>query len=363
MLNQRMKFFLLRIYARIGKYIYWQYWPGRIFYVPVFLYYLWLSLVYGSFTLPTAANPGLINGGIVGDSKSRSLLQLQAHHPSATAPTALIKGSTPAERYEALKKACSELSISLPYVLKPDNGRAGAGVRVIRSLEQARAYCSLEVPFIVQGYSPGPHEAGVYYYRYPHEKLGQIYSITHKIFPTVIGDGKHTVEQLIFLDSSARFLARTYLERLGDTLAQQIPPVGEKVPLVQAGNRGQGCIFVDGMHLWSPALEKRFDEISHGVKGFFVGRYDVRYSDREEFVAGKGFEIVELNGAGALAITFDDTRQTLFGAYGMLMGAWDIIFKIAKENKVTGVTVPGLKHIWNEVRKDLEAINAYGASD
>ena len=36
-----------------------------------------------------------------------------------------------------------------------------------------------------------------------------------------------------------------------------------------------------------PALERRVDEIARAVPGFFIGRFDVRYSDVERFKAGE----------------------------------------------------------------------------
>ena len=46
----------------------------------------------------------------------------------------------------------------------------------------------------------------------------------------------------------------------------------------------------------TPDLEAAFDCVARHFDGFFVGRFDVRYANPEEFLAGRGFAIVELNG-------------------------------------------------------------------
>ena len=49
-------------------------------------------------------------------------------------------------------------------------------------------------------------------------------------------------------------MAATYLKR-HDAIRGKILAAGERLKLVEAGNHCQGCIFRDGMHLWSEALE------------------------------------------------------------------------------------------------------------
>src|SRR5262249_2721177 len=47
----------------------WEFWPTWLFYLPVGFYYGWLGLRYRSLTLPSAANPVIPTGGLVGESK------------------------------------------------------------------------------------------------------------------------------------------------------------------------------------------------------------------------------------------------------------------------------------------------------
>ena len=77
---------------------------------------------------------------------------------------------------------------------------------------------------IVQRYVVGPCEAGVFYYRFPHESRGHIFAITEKIFPTITGDGIHTVEELIRTDHRAALMARTYLRRFAPRRDEILAP-------------------------------------------------------------------------------------------------------------------------------------------
>ena len=101
-----------------------------------------------------------------------------------------------------------------------------------------------------------------------------------KSFPTITGDGIRTVEELIRADSRAALMARIYLRRFASRRNEILPP-GEILKLVETGNHAQGCIFRDGMHLWTEALERVIDEISQKLPGFFIGRYDIRYENEK----------------------------------------------------------------------------------
>ena len=76
----------------------------------------------------------------------------------------------------------------------------GALLRAIVHLKSTTA------PILVQSYVEGPHEIGVFYYRFPHETHGQIFAITEKLFPVVQGDGRSTVAELIWRNPRARFM-------------------------------------------------------------------------------------------------------------------------------------------------------------
>jgi hypothetical protein len=185
---------------------------------------------------------------------------------------------------------------------------------------------------ILQRYAPGPFEAGIFYYRLPDQEQGHIFSITDKIFPFVTGDGESTLEQLIQNDKRARHLADIYLARFHNQ-KNRIVPVGERIKLVEAGNHAQGCIFRDGWHLYSEKLRKQIDELSRALPGFYIGRYDIRYSNRGDLLEGRNFTIIELNGVASEATNIYDERNSLSSAYRTLFAQWRLIFEIGVTNQ------------------------------
>src|SRR6184192_2527403 len=148
----------------------WEFWPAWIFYIPVAIYYLLLAIRYRSFTLPTAANPKIQNGGFIGESKQEILELLQETDSEFVADAYLLEGWTTSDRLLALHRLCRTHKIAPPFILKPDVGQRGNGVRLIKSLRDALNYLlEVDAPVILQRYAPGPYEAGVFYFRHPGE--------------------------------------------------------------------------------------------------------------------------------------------------------------------------------------------------
>jgi membrane protein DedA with SNARE-associated domain len=352
-----------RLAGFIGRWRHWEFWPMWLFYPPVALYYAWLAIKYRGALLPTAANPGILAGGIVGESKMATLRELVATSPEFTAEAELIAGSNTEARLTSLRGICARRNIPYPFIIKPDLGQRGAGIKLVRDEAQAVAYLrQTTAPLLVQRFVPGPFEAGVFYYRFPGESRGVIFAITEKIFPMVTGDGEATVAELIWRDPRARCLAAKYLVRLAGR-ENDVLPEGVSLKLVEAGNHAQGCIFRDGMRLHTPALAERIDAISQKLTGFYIGRYDIRYATEAGFSAGESFQIVELNGASAEASSIYDRRNSLWQAYRTLFRQWDLVFAIGAENRRRGCATTKLSRLWRQWR-DYSALEAtYPAAD
>src|SRR5262249_3017907 len=257
-----------------------------------------------------------------------------------TADSYLIESGTRAERLSRIRRLFDENTLQFPFVLKPDVAQRGAGFRKIESFAQAQDYLALvSAPLILQRYAPGPNEAGIFYYRFPNATAGHIFAITRKRFPFIVGDGHHTVRELVDSDPRARFLAETYLRRFAAN-ADHILPAGERLRLVESGNHCQGCIFSDGGDLNSEALRAAIDRISRKLPGFFLGRYDIRYESDEQLRAGKDFTIVELNGAASEATNIYDDHNTLWSAYATLYRQWALAYRIGAANRDRGHKPP-----------------------
>lgn len=352
-----------RVRAVFGRLTRWEFWPAWLFYAPVAVNYLRLAIRYRGFTLPTAANPGMFSGGFVGESKIATLRDLYAGSPEFTAEAHLLDSAPPAERLAALEQLRDRHQINYPFILKPDVGQRGVGVKPIWTTDQAATYLhQTSAPLVVQRYVTDPHEVGVFYYRFPHEPRGRIFAITEKIFPNVVGDGRHTIEELVWRDRRARFIAEKYLQRFGERRAEVVP-AGEIVKLVEVGNHAQGCIFRDGSHLCSEELERRIEEISQRLDGFFIGRYDIRYSSEDDLRAGRNFQVIELNGAASEVTSIYDARNSLFAAYRTLFRQWELVFAIGAANRARGWPPLGLALLWRKWRENTSLIASYPPAD
>lgn len=332
----------------------WEFWPAWLFYLPIGLNYLRLSIKYRSLSLPTCANPGMFTGGMIGESKQETLSALAAAHPQWVASSTLIREGEISKRMTDLGEWMQSIGSVFPIVLKPDVAQRGSGFKVVRSAADAESYFrAVDVPVIAQKYIPGPLEAGIFFHRFPTGGKGKIFAITKKIFPVISGDGVRSIEELIRADARASILAETYLRRFDRKRTSVLAP-GETLRLVEAGNHAQGCIFRDGMHLWSSRLEARIDAISKDLPGFYIGRYDVRFRSVEELRMGEGFAILELNGAASEATSAYDAGKSLREAYAILFQQWELVFAIADENRKRGHRADPLATIFSEWRRYQE---------
>jgi membrane protein DedA with SNARE-associated domain len=323
----------------------WEFWPPALFYIPVAIKYLALSMKYRSFALPTIANPGMETGGMIGESKYDTLAELSLSHPNYVAETYLAPFESVEQQLNCILRLRSVKNLEYPLVFKPDVGQRGFGFKLIHSDEEAQSYIeSFRQDTLVQKYAPGPHEAGILYYRFPNEDRGKIFAITDKVFPAVTGDGNRTLEALIHADARTSIVAGIYLKRF-ESERDMVLAEGETRRLVEAGNHCQGAVFLDGTRLWSPELEARIEEISQSVDGFFVGRYDVRYADENSLRSGRCFQIIELNGASSEATSIYDPRNSLRNAYRTLFRQWEIIFAIGDQNRKRGLRPTSLRTV------------------
>jgi membrane protein DedA with SNARE-associated domain len=349
--------------AWVSRWRHWEFWPPWLFYPPVMLYAVWLTIKYRGLAIVTVANPGIFTGGMVGESKMDTLKKLSATSPDFTARAELIEGNDVETRLRSLVAIRARLAIDLPFILKPNLGQRGDGVKLIREASQAIDYITrFKVPLVVQQYAPGPLESGIFYYRFPNETRGKIFAITEKLFPVITGDGRSTVAELVWRDARARLIAGKYLKRLGARQGMVLAK-GESLKMVEAGNHAQGCIFRDGMRLWTPELEARMDEISLKVTGFFIGRYDLRFSSEADLRAGKNFQIIELNGAASEATSIYDSRNSLWSAYRTLFRQWDLVFGIGAANRALGCVPTPPRVVWKAWRDYQKLAATYPGAD
>lgn len=356
-----------------------EFWPSWVFYAPVVAHALWLGARAGHPLAFTAVNPGIpCGGGLVGESKFGILAALAGRpgererlgpgelgRGSPIAPTHLIRaGGPPSERAARVEALLADGASGLawPFILKPDQGQRGAGVRLARSMEDVRAYFDRQAgDVLAQAYHPGPEEVGVLWVRTPEAprgRTGVVFSITRKRFQHAVGDGVRTLERLILDHPRLRRQARTFLARFPDA-ATRVPAAGERVRLNVAGNHCQGTLFEDGGDLLTPALEAAIDALAAAFPGpdgrpggLDFGRFDLRFRSEADLRAGRldAGAIVELNGSGAESTNVYDPRRSARWAYATLRAQWGHLYRLGRERMDAGERPLGPLELWRTAR-------------
>jgi membrane protein DedA with SNARE-associated domain len=322
-----------QLHAQLSKLWRWEFWPAWVFYLPLVPWYLVLSARYRGLTVWTAANPAIPAGGVVGESKADILAKLPREW---IVPTLLVPAGEHGARARFVREELEARGWAFPLIAKPDAGQRGTGVAKVHDAVELEKYLLAHAhPVLVQPYHAGPFEAGVFYYRLPGAVHGHIFSVTDKVFPVVTGDGTSALAELIWAHPRYRMQAHLFLARHSADV-NRVPATGERFALTVVGNHSQGTLFRNGAHLVTPELGAAFDAIAKHFDGFFIGRFDVRYSDETEFRAGRGFAIVELNGATSESTNLYDPTWSIWRAYRVLFRQWALLFRIGHENRRRG---------------------------
>lgn len=348
-----------RIRAQVWRWISHEFWPTWISHVLLAPTHITQTLRYKRPVIFTATNPGIAGaGGFVGERKSTLSGSLQAAG-APLLPTILLRVHSDDQRRLARAKRILQQHPELggyPVVLKPDRGERGAAVRVCRSdadvLEQITRVRS---DMVMQKFEPAPHEVGLFWVRLrpPGEadeqgREGKIFSVTRKIFPQIVGDGRRTLRQLVLNDDRFRVQEPVFARRFGAAI-DRVPPAGERVKMGMTGNHSQGCRFEDGAHLITEALTdaidgicRRFPDADGSPGGLDIGRFDIRYADEDELKAGRGFSVIELNGSSAEATNVYDPTRTWWWAIEVMSKQWGHAYRLGAMRRSMGREPVGL---------------------
>jgi hypothetical protein len=296
----------------------------------VFLYWLVLAARARSLFFFSASNPGILSGGMMGESKSEVLKLV----PGDVKPqTVLVE--LPAT-VDSVRKQVLDHGMSFPFIFKPDLGERGWMVRRITSVHDIEQYLKeIRTDFIIQPLVQLPLEFGVFYIRYPDKPKGRVTSVTMKGFLSVTGDGKSTLRDLIHSLDRAKLQWDVLRIKYSDEL-DSVLPAGEVKELVSIGNHCLGTTFINANHLITPKLNESFDRISSQVKGFYFGRYDLRCASFEDLESGKVM-IVELNGCGAEPAHIYHPGASFWKALGTLFVHVHDMYRISAINHSMGV--------------------------
>ncbi len=349
---------LLGTFVRITSH---EFWPSFVLYLPLVPWLLYLGLKHRGVMTFTCANPAIeAGGGFVGESKA-TLAKAFAKAMPTFLPAVLIEPGPVEERLDHLRQAMETQKISkeYPVILKPDAGQRGYAVKLAKNEDEARQYLTaMPRPVVAQSFHPGPHELGVMWVRHldaadqprhhpeAQHETGFIFSITIKDFAHVVGDGTHTIEQLIYRHGRYRAQADTFLTRLADNRLR-IPDAGEHVKLNESGNHAQGTLFRDGSDRLTPELRTFINQVIDAFSvdhpdptwqdnGLDFGRFDLRYGHEDDLTTCTNLGIVEFNGTSAESTNLYDPGRSIIWSYRVLFAQWRMLYALGARRRAQG---------------------------
>lgn len=354
---------------------FFEFWPAWFFYTPVVIYWLWLSVRYRNFGLPMVVNPNIALGGMVGESKLAILRQggELAHSYILPYLARELPVSSPLHKRDETLWAHVENDIALaeragiplPFVVKPELGCRGAGVRLIANANQLARYLRAfptDRRYVIQKLAPYAAEAGIFYEKMPGDAKGSVTSITLKYRPFVVGDGVRNLKTLIMCDRRASILRKIYFAK-NKTRLKEIPRKGEEVPLAFAGSHCRGSIFRNGNEYISQRLSDKIDSLMGDFPNFHYGRLDVKFKNVEKLSAGRDFVIIEINGVSSEKTHIWDSRTSLYQVFATLFEQYATLFKMGHKMRACGFRVPSARTLVATWIRELKQGNRYPSAD
>ncbi len=338
--------------------------PKWLICVPLVLQWLWLGVRYRSLTLPTAANPAITAGGLVGEGKLEYFRTMGALASAATAAHCGLRND-PGLDGPALAAVLDAAGLAFPVIAKPDLGLCGHGVRRIDDLHALQDYLA-RFPggetVVLQEYLAQPGEAGIFYARDPATGAGRIIGLALRSAPCVIGDGVRTMAALVAADPRARRAgASARHDAHFDPAA--VPAAGLSVRLATIGSTRVGGLYRDGADSITPALVAAIDAIARDMAQFHFGRFDVRFDSLAGLRAGTGLRIMEVNGAGSEAIEAWDPGTGLARGLRQIFLKQALLFAIGDARRREGVRPMPLLELARLNRRQLRLIARYPPSN
>jgi hypothetical protein len=338
--------------------------PKWLICVPLVIQWSWLALRYRSVTLPTAANPRITAGGMVGEGKLEYFAQMGALARAATAPSMGLRAARTLSD-TGLRDALTGAGLAFPLVAKPDLGLCGYGVCKLDTLAALRGYAERYPDgetIVLQQYLDDENEAGIFYARDPRSGEGRLIGLALRYYPRVTGDGVATLEQLICADLRARRVLASPAHACALDLST-VPAAGQTVRLSTIGSTRVGGLYRDGARLISAELSGAIDAIARDMPEFHFGRFDVRFRSEQELSAGTHFTIMEVNGAGSEAIQAWDPDIGLLDGLRMIFAKQRLLFAIGAANRQRGARPIGPLALMRLNRRQNRLIDQYPASN
>jgi len=346
---------------------FFEFFPTKLMYTPVAIKWLYLSVRHMSLTLPLIANPKLTLAGMVGVRKSELLKQATgACEESILAWENFIVSKQDADKQALIwLESINSFGLNFPFVCKPDIGCRGSGVKLIKNINELKQVIDSypeNTSLMIQKLADWKDEVGIFYVKMPGKMKGQIVSLTFKHSPKVIGDGIHTLKELLQKDNRAKDLLHLYENRNHKTW-NKILAQGRTHYLLFSASHCQGAVFEDARKHITIELTNVIDSIMQGLPEFYYGRLDVKYKNLEELKNGKNLQIIEINGASAESIHIWDRNTSFLDAIKTLLWQYTTLFKLGSYNRKKGYKPPGLLKFYKHWKIEKNLAKYYPDTD
>lgn len=338
--------------------LHWEYWSFGFVYFWIYPIWFYYCLRAGSLFFFNASNPRIKNGGFLAESKKDIYFSVT----QGLLPDSLF--FTPETSAEELTGRLRAANMNFPLIAKPDIGGRGRGVKKLTNEKELLHYlenCPLD--FHIQPFIELPQEIGLFYYRMPDQKCGNISGIVGKEFLQIVGNGFDSIETLINKDRRA-ILQKDFLQRAYGPELQHILPAGETKLLVPYGNHARGAKFIDLSSKISPALIQQMDKICKQIGEFHFGRLDIRFRSWETLEQGKEYCIIEINGAGSEPTHIYDPGHSIFFAWKEIVRHWHLLYRISRANHQRGFPYLSFKEglaMFRENRRQSRQLATFGS--
>lgn len=303
----------------------WHEIPMWLFYVPIGIAVIALSLRHLSPLAAMRANNGLEKGGLFPASKQDFFALFPANSPllpvSLKLPATLDLDGV-ASVFDGFARQLGR--VPELFVVKPDDGIQGQDIHFFGKLDELKRFWESgergNSDWLLQEYVDGI-EAAVFYNQMNRDRPGRILSMTRKWGFEVEPDGVSTIAQLIE-EAEADQATKRQVTKTNKGWLDEIPPSGGPLELMPVRNHHLGATFQDISQCITPELEAAVCWQLDQIKGYQYGRLDIRAPDFAALIKGEGIKVLEANALYSEPVHAYDPKYGLRDAYRIFISHW-----------------------------------------
>lgn len=298
------------------------YWVSKLFYYQSVMYGFLFSVRFLSPTFFSAINPELSFGGMFDDRKSDTYKLI----PNALLPrTKLIEHTGDSLNDKFLS------DLKFPLILKPDIGFKGFMVTKVDNESQLKEILPKfdSKAVLVQEYINFVKEYSILIYRLPKSRVIGVSSFIEKTYPMVMGDGEHTLEELIDKADNP-FLKKDWIKQKHIESLSTVLEEGEEKRIDDIGNYSRGAAFHSLNHVIDDSVLSWSKHFMSQIKGIDFCRVDLKANSIAGLLNNE-FLVIEVNGAKSEPLHIYDKRFSYIEMMKDIHKHWMIVSSIVKE--------------------------------